>query len=191
MATAVLLLGPVGCVAIEARPILLELTTSKWFVLFGTEPSSGDTVVSGIFPREAAILSSIPLTDVGVLGWKEQPPGLSGALDRPGKIARGCEPALPRPDEAIQIDGRALKNIPAIGGPWLDEGSCPPLPPGSRWTTAARSRPARSRSSICRAEQKECRLSVLDAVEPMHFERRPLISHGARVLPPTARAPNR
>lgn len=239
MATAVLLLGPVGCVAIEARPILLELTTSKWFVLFGTEPSSGDTVVSGIFPREAAILSSIPLTDVGVLGWKEQPPGLSGALDRPGKIARGCEPALPRPDEAIQIDGRALKDIPAIGGPWLDEGSCPPLPPGSRWTTltpcsievmsqngcgftgtldrancslssavegrinnlgricavlkAAECRPDpdADNSSICRAEQKECRLSVLDAVEPMHFERRPLISHGARVLPPTARAPNR
>lgn len=237
LGTAILLLGPVGCVPIEARPILLELTTSTWFVLFGTEPSSGDTVVSGIFPREAAILSNIALTDVGVLGWKEQPPGLSGALDRPGKIASGCEPALPRPDEAIQIDGRALKDIPAIGGPWLDEGSCPPLPPGiavedgcaltpcaievmsqsgcgftgtldranCSLSSAVEGRinnlgricavlkaaecrpdPGADNISICRAEQKECRLSVLDAIEPIQFERRPLLTHGARLLPPVA-----
>lgn len=234
LATAIVLLG--GCVRPVEQRLLLERTTSKWFILFGTEPSSGDTVVSGIFPRDAAILSSTALSDVGVLGWKELPPGLNGELDRPGQIVTGCEPSLPRPDEALRADGRALEPVPTIGGPWLDQGTCPALPAGIAVEDSCaltpcsievmsqsgcgftgtldrancslssavegrvnnvgqvcaalkaidcRPEPGTDNVSICRAEQKDCRLSVLDGVEPMQFERRPLISHGPRVLPPT------
>lgn len=233
LATAIVLLG--GCVELDGRSLLIERTTSKWFILFGTEPSSGDTVVSGIFPREASILASIALTDVGLLGWKELPPGLSGELDRPGQIITGCEPSLPRPDEALKIDGRVLEVVPTIGGPWLDQGSCAPLPAGiavedgcaltpcsieimsqsgcgftgtldrancslssaveGRFNSVGRicavlkaaecrPEPGSDNISTCRAEQKDCRLSVVDSIEPMNVERRPLISHGPRVLPP-------
>lgn len=125
LATAIVLLG--GCVRPVEQRLLLERTTSKWFILFGTEPSSGDTVVSGIFPRDAAILSSTALSDVGVLGWKELPPGLNGELDRPGQIVTACEPSLPGPDEAMHLDGRPLERIPTITGPWIAEGTCAPI----------------------------------------------------------------
>lgn len=117
-----------GCVA--NVPTEFSLGESEWFVVVGKVATHGETAVSGIFPRRAAVeLGSDRLSDGHVLGWKTLPAGLSEPLERAGKVAVDCDPTLPAPDEVIALNGLAPQAAPPITGPWFERAECPALPP--------------------------------------------------------------
>ncbi len=118
-----------GCVPTEVTQFSLK--DAEWFVVVGKVAAQGETAVSGIFPRAAAIeLGAARLGEGIVLGWKTLPAGLSEPLDRGGRVAVDCDATLPAPDEIIALDGTAPQSAPLITGPWLERSDCPPLAPG-------------------------------------------------------------
>lgn len=118
-----------GCVPTEVTQFSLK--DAQWFVVVGKVAAQGETAVSGIFPRPAAIeLGAARLSEGIVLGWKTLPAGLSEPLDRGGRIAVDCDATLPVPDEVIALEGTAPLSAPLITGPWLERSDCPLLAAG-------------------------------------------------------------